>query len=172
MNAQDGQMAFMMMNTLILKRKHLRKKIESFWKEGRTWTKKEFSVWNKLKAIHTKIIEHEMRDSSKIMARNAFSVCGWSEKHGYFREKRFTAKTLEEAKVEFMLAKKDTEWKIPTLIVRETYLRKCQPAMVDFDGDIGDMGFSDIQAVVEKSMCGTRNYRWKDLGLNDERFTY
>ena len=45
--------------------------------------------------------------------------------------------------------------------------------MVDFDADFNNLGFSDTQELIEKSMCGNRHFKWKDLIKNtDDRFTY
>ena len=158
---------------LYQQRENLRNEIKTFWKEGRTWTDVERQVSEKLNQIHAEIVKMEMLDETKSKERFLFSVCGWSEKHGYFRNKRFKASTIKEAIAELQIAKKEDDWKIPTVIVKETYYRQNSPAMVDFDGDVNDLGFSNNQEVIDKNMCGNRSFRWNDLiSPNDDRFTY
>lgn len=157
---------------LYLERENLRNQIRTFWKEGRTWTANEFAVNEKLKSVHSEIIQQELLDETKAKQRIVYSVCGWSEKHAYFRSKRFVSENLKEAKAELKIAKKETYWNIPTIVIEETYFRKNSPAMADFDGDISTLGFSDTQEVIVKSMCGNRKFRWNNLiKEDDDRFT-
>jgi hypothetical protein len=153
-------------------RENLRNQIRTFWQDGRTWTPVEHEVMAKLNAVHTEIIKKELLDETKPKVRIVFSVCGYDQRHGFFRTKRFKSATLDEAKAELQLAKKEPDWNIPTIIVKETFYRKNSPAMVDFDGDIYNLGFSDTQEIIEKSMCGNHKFRWKDLIGAVDRFTY
>lgn len=145
------------------KRENLRNQIKGFWKSGITFTDKEMTVSKELNKVHNEIVEIELTDDDKPNMRESFSVCGWSERHGYFRSKRFVSDNLKDAKNEFELAKKESDWGIPTLIVKHTHLRSESPAMVDFEGDVTDFSFSDHQELVDKHMCGNRHYRWKEL---------
>lgn len=162
------------MEALIKKREVLRNQIRAIWKRGGQWTEDDKKVIQELNELHAKIISLELHDPTKSTRRDAYSVCGWSERHGYFRNKRFSSFDLNEAKAEFEKAKKDPDWKIPTIIVNEIYLRAKSPAMVDFDGDFpSNIGFSEHQTLVDKHMCGNRHYRWKDLlSINEDRYTY
>ena len=94
---------------LLEKREDLRSQIKAFWQSGITWTDKERAVSERLNKIHKQIIEIELLDESKLNERIGFSVCGWSERHGYFRNKRFLADNLEAAKKEFEAAKKESD---------------------------------------------------------------
>lgn len=154
-------------------REELRNEIKQFWKDGRTFKQHENNVVSMLNAIHAEIVAAEILDKSKPLTRSAYSVCGWSEKHGFFRNKRFSGLTIEQAQEKLSILKTDTKWRIPTIIVKETWLREKSPAMVDFDGDIDQMGFSYSQELIEKHMCGNRHFRWKDLIFpSDSRYTY
>ena len=161
------------MEKLYQKRENLRSQIREFWKEGKTWTEKELEVNRDLNEVHDEIVKAELLDDSKPNKRVAYSVCGWSDKHGYFRNKRLLTESIENARKELVVAKSESNWKIPTVIVKETYLRCESPAMVDFEGDVNNLSFSSNQELVDKHMWGNREYKWKDLvSPNKERFTY
>lgn len=157
---------------LIQKREELRNQIKGFWKAGITWTEKEHAVSEELNQIHKQVIEIELLDKNKPNERIGYSVCGWSEKHAYFRNKRFLADNLKDAKTEFEIAKKESDWRIPTIIVKHTWFRKNSPAMTDFEGDVNHLNFSDNQDLVDKHMCGNRHYRWNDLLHFGDNYTY
>jgi len=157
---------------LFEKREQLRNQIKGFWKSGITWTDKEKLVSEELNQIHKQIIEIELLDKNKPNERIGYSVCGWSEKHGYFRNKRFLTDNLKDAKNEFDIAKKESDWGIPTIIVKHTWLRSNAPAMTDFEGDVDNLNSSDYQDLVEKHMCGNKNYRWNELLHFNDNFTY
>jgi len=154
------------------KREELRNQIKGFWKSGITWTEKEHAVDEELNNIHKQIIEIELLDDDKPNERVGYSVCGWSEKHGYFRNKRFLSDNLKDAKKEFEIAKKESDWGIPTIIVKHTWLRSNSPAMIDFEGDVNHLNFSDNQDLVDKHMCGNKHYRWNDLLHFGDNYTY
>lgn len=162
------------MEALIKKREVLRNQIRAIWKRGGQWTEDDKKVLQELNELHTKIISLELHDPTKSTRRNAYSVCGWSERRGYFRTKRFLSFDLKEAKKEFEKAKQDPDWKIPTIIVKEIHLRDKSPAMVDFDSDSPyDLGFSKHQVLVDMHMCGNRHYRWKNLlSFTADQYTY
>ncbi len=163
------------MKNLYQKREKYRAQIKTFWKSGINWTKKEHDVLKCLNNIHAQIIQIELLDDTKPQVRNNYSICGWSERHGYFRNKRLKVATIEEAKIELDIAKSETEseWGIPTVIVKETFYRANSPAMVDFDGDVTTLAISDKQEIMGKSMCGNKHYRWRKLiKPTDDRFTY
>lgn len=158
---------------LYRERENLRNQIRAFWKDGRTWSKNEHDVNANLNSVHAEIIKLELLDETKPKERVAYSVCGYSERHSYFRTKIAVVATFQEAKAELEIAKKESGWRVPTIIVKETFFRKNSPAMVDFEGDIYNLGFSDTQEIMAKSMCGNRSFKWRDIiSPNDERFTY
>lgn len=157
---------------LFKKREKLRNKIKEIWRSGITWTDKERAVSEELNAIHKQAIEVELLDDNKANERNGYSVCGWSERHGYFRNKRFLADNIKDAKIEFEIAKKETNWGIPTIIVKHSWLRSNSPAMVDFESDVNNLNFSDNQELVDKHMCGNKSYRWKELLNFCDNYTY
>lgn len=154
-------------------REDLRNKIKAFWQSGAKWSDTEKAVSQRLDIVHAEIVQAELQDPNKPNERFVYSVCGWSKKHGYFRSKRFTSDIIDEAKKELEVAKSDPGWQIPTLIVKERHLRSKSPAMVDFDGHFNNLGFSDHQELIEKHMCGNKEYRWKDIiDPLDNKFTY
>lgn len=160
---------------LYKKRTELRDQIKLFWKEGRTFGAHENAVNDELNAIHSDIIRHESSTGALPMQRVRYSVCGWSQRHEYFRNKFKTCATVEEAKKELAILKTDTaSWGIPTIIVQERFFRFNSPAMVDFDStSIEDLGFADQQELIAKHMCGSKGYTWNDLIKPiDSRFTY
>jgi|GEM_PF-3058668 len=154
-------------------RENLRDKIKLYWKGGRVWTVEDRKVSDKLDAIHAKIVSREMLDPLKKKQRIVFTVCGWSEKHGYFRSKIFRSESFHLCLQELQRVSKELDWKTPTLIVEEIYCRLTSPAMVDFEGDIYNLGFSDHQILRKKHMCGCKRARWSHLIRPDDlRFTY
>lgn len=144
-----------------------------YWKDGEYLLSKNEE--EELEMLHKKILTLMSNDPSCNMTQLRFTICGWSEKHGYFRNKNSSHKTLEEAKKALSYIKKDTSWNIPTLIVKETWFLN-QTNFITFlpflrNIDNG-MGFSDNQEVVAKSMCGNRNKRWSNFNIDAERVTY
>ena len=155
------------------KREEFRDHIRSLWKSGKSFSENDQLINEKLNAIHADILKKEMADPNIKKVRTGYSICGYSEKHGYFRNKRFISEDLMESEFEFKEAKKDSEWRIPTLLIKETFLRKESPAMTDFDKeDINHLVSSDHQEIIQKHMCGNKQYRWKDLINGYSRFTY
>lgn len=53
-----------------------------------------------------------------------YSVCGYSKKHGYYRTKRGSFNTEEEALEQLKVLREDPEWRISTIVVEETFLKK------------------------------------------------
>lgn len=158
---------------LFKQREDLRDQIKLYWKEGRSFGEAENAVSKLLNEVHAECIKLELLDENKPKERIVYSVCGYSDKHGYFRTKRFTSLILDEAIAEFEKLKNDPDWRIPTLIVKETHLRKNSGATTDFDGKFEWLGFSDSQEIIDKHMCGSRSFTWKYLiGINEDRFTY
>lgn len=159
---------------LYKEREQYRKHIKELWKKCAPFSNDDKEILKKLDAVHKTITVLELNEGVKPKHRIMYSVCGWSEKHGYFRSKNFKSESLREAKEEFNLLKKDKGWRVPTLIVEETYFRKSSPAMVDFDGEeIGGLGFSNFQELIKKDMMGNKQYEWSDLiKEGDERYTY
>lgn len=159
---------------LIAEREKCREHIRSCWKAGKHFDKSDHEISRKTEELHQQILEIEKNMTDKPQFRICYSVCGWSEKHGYFRNKNFTSESLQEAIAEFFNLKSDPSWRIPTLIVKQTCTRAKSPSMVDFDNDpIGQL-HSNYQEIVEKHLMNCPDiHRWSDLltGLED-RYTY
>lgn len=154
-------------------RERYRNHIHKLWKKGGTFSCEDHEIFAQLNVVHKKILEIEMNDAEKPKKREVYSVCGWSVKHGYFRNKEFKSENLEEAKERLETLKKDKDWGIPTVIVKETHFRKSTPAMGEFDKEIDLLGFSDSQEIIEKHMMGSKEFRWANLiNDNDDRYTY
>lgn len=152
-------------------RQELRSQIHTFWKLAIIWTDNEDKVSEKLNQVHAEILKIEMLDENKIKERFMFSVAGYSPKHGYFRNKRFSDPSLDAAIKDFEIAKSDPNWQIPTLIVKETFYRQSSPAMADYDNY--KFTFSDKQELVRKHLCGNKEYKWHEImHPKDDRFTY
>lgn len=150
-----------------------RERVKEIWKSGRAWTPEDNAGLKELNKIHPEILELELKDPATIIERIGYSVCGWSEKHAYFRNKYFTSEDLEEAKAEFEKLKKDPSWGIPTIIVKETKLRNRAGSVTDFDNvDFEHLGFAEHQDLISKHMCGNRQYRWNDLLHFGDNYTY
>lgn len=145
------------------KKKYL-SRINTLQHSGSNIEEEARELFKKLNDVHSRILEIELKNPSTLKLRVGYSVCGWSEKHDYFRNKYFVSETLREAKVELEKLKKDPTWGIPTIIVQEKKLRRSSPRSVDFDNaDFEHLGSSDDQKVISKSMCGNKKFRWKDL---------
>lgn len=155
-------------------RKQYRFYIESVWNSDAKFSKDDKLRVDRLDDIHKQIIEFELLDPKLKKERIGYSVCGYDLKHGYFRNKYSISETLKDAQIIFDKLKSDPNWRIPTLIVKETFCRKGSPAMVDFDIDgIDNLGFSDYQMLIKKNKMGNTEYRWKDIIKKcDSRFTY
>ena len=154
-------------------RQELRSQIRTFWKLQIIWTDNENKVYEKLTQVHAEIIRIEMLDENKVKERVFFSVAGYSSRHGYFRNKRLITSSLDAAIADLEDAKKDNNWRIHTLIVKETYYRLKAPAMVDFDSIDVPNCFSDKQELVRKHSCGNKEYRWYEImHPKNDRFTY
>lgn len=164
------------LKTLRKEREEYRKCIRKLWKEGKTFNNDDMQVSKDLNTVHAKILELEMELPNVIKKRTGYSVCGYSERHGYFRNKRFISEDYREAEKEFEVAKTDPDWGIPTLLVRESFFRNEAPGMVDFDkNEIGHLSFSNHQEIIKKHMCGNKQHRWKfliDINPEGHRYTY
>ncbi|GAA4274978.1 hypothetical protein U6A24_12695 [Aquimarina gracilis] len=98
--------------------------------------------------------------------RIVYAVCGYSERHGYFRNKRAVFDTLKEAKETALKLKDDKKWGIPTLIIQVTFFRSETFGCYDFDNNgPDDLGFSQDQKIVWKHKCGYTALSWEDMLL-------
>jgi hypothetical protein len=157
------------------RREELRIAMRNVWQSGLKGTEYRNAIKEvdePLKTIHQQILDIECADPALPQVRYTYSVCGYSEKHGYFREKHATFDELAEAKACFNELKNDPTWGIPTLIIQEGFLRGESPPLVDFEGPGYELGFSDTQEIIDKHMMGSREYRWKDLIDGYSRWTY
>lgn len=160
---------------LYQKRNELRVAMPKVWQsglKGMDYVNAVKEVDEPLKAVHQQILAIECADPSLPQFRHAYSVCGYSERHEYFREKHAQFDKLEDAILCFDQLKDDPDWDMPTLVIKETYFREENPALVDFDGPIDELGFSESQEIVDKHMMGCRKYRWNDLINGYSRWTY
>jgi hypothetical protein len=143
---------------------------KGFWEEGKYLLSKDDE--KQYEALHMEIVNAMPKNRHKF---SCYSVCGWSERHGYFRNKHSQHKTIEEARECFIELKKNEEWRIPTVIVKETWsiLKSNFRTLKAFlQNDFEEAGFSDNQELIEKNMMGNKSYRWKYLDLNNDRLTY
>ncbi len=143
-----------------------------FWENGRY---KEELDHPRFEQLHKEMVQLMTGNDLFQQRIEAYSVCGWSEKHSYFRSKYDTVPFLKEAREILNKLKSDPNWRIPTVIVKETWLlsKTNYRTFNNFRaGDFYNIGFSDFQQVLEKNMCGSRQYSWKALGLNEDRVTY
>ncbi len=145
------------------RRSELRKQMSSIIKENRDWTLADRHRMRELQDVHLKITVSELSDRSKKHEKKLYSVCGYSYKHGYFRNKVDSYKTIDEAILKLNELKADKGWGIPTIIVKETYLRLTSPAMVDFDSDEFDERFPDRKEVMGRHKCGDHKHSWDFL---------
>jgi hypothetical protein len=160
---------------LYQKRNELRIAMRKVWQSGRKgmdYVNAVREVDEPLKAVHQQILAKECTDPSLRQLRHTYSVYGYSERHEYFRKKHAQFDKLENAILCFNQLKNDPDWNIPTLVIKETYLRQESPALVDFNGPIDDLAFSEKQEIVEKHMMGCRKYRWNHLISGYSRWTY
>jgi len=56
---------------------------------GANWEYKDLEINRKLNDVHSHVLEIELKDPNTLRKRIGYSVCGWSEKHDYFRNKYF-----------------------------------------------------------------------------------
>ncbi|WP_271770422.1 hypothetical protein [Aquimarina algiphila] len=106
--------------------------------------------------------------------RIVYTICGYSEKHGYFRNKYDVVDTLKEAKKTALELKNDKDWGIPTLILEVTFFRSETLGCYDFDNnEPHNLGFSQDQKIVWKHKCGYTSESWEDIlnGLGND-YTY
>lgn len=155
-------------------RQNLRQEINLYTRFSIQWDDEALKKHERLKVIHQKIVTHELLQDKTIKVRYGFAVCGYSEKHGYFRNKHNVFESLNQALYEFELLKSIDKWKIPTIIIKQSYLRLTSPCTVDFDKyPITWLGISDNQELIKKHMMGSRGFKWSYL-LDDKEnnFTY
>ena len=144
-------------------RTELREKIRAIQSEHRAWNKKDHQILEELNKVHAEITFEELKDNTKKHEKSLFSVCGYSYKHGYFRSKVDQYETIGEAIAKLNELKSDPTWGIPTVIVKETYLRLNCLALVDFDTKDFNLSFADVKEVVKKHKCGDQKHSWDYL---------
>lgn len=137
-------------------------------------TKEYLEKYSNFCKHHTNVVVPIELKLGKPSTRVVYSICGYSEKHGYFRNKHETVDLLDDAIEIFQNLKKDNSWGIPTIIVKVTFYRSETLGIYDFDNNnADDLGFSQKQEVVKKSKCGAKTDSW-DLILSgfEDNYTY
>lgn len=123
---------------------------------------------------HTNVVVPLELKIGKPSTRVVYTICGYSERHGYFRNQYKSVDLLDDAIELLNELKNDSNWRIPTLILKVTFYRKETLAIYDFDkNNPDDLGFSQEQQIVKKSKCGAKTDSWDLLlsGLNND-YTY
>lgn len=165
-------------NELRARRSELRQQMIEYNRQGgghALWVSTYKAVRAELDQVHAQILAVEVKDPALIQVRYTYEVCGWSDKHDYFRNKYKVCESLEEAEAVLWERIADTKWRIPTIIVKQTHRRENSSPMDDFDtAPVSQLMCSQTQELVgRKSMCGAKGHSWsyyfKGLGT---RYTY
>lgn len=134
------------------------------------------SIYKEQSALRDQLLTLRLDNPDYKQIRIGYSVAGWSEDHSYFRNKYDTFETLEEAKACLLLLKNDSQWRLPTVIVKTTFrlIKSPEPELFE-TAPVNQLGFADGQTVVVKDKMGSCSHTWDYLLLcpgNSGFYTY